>query len=82
MKYTLSGSSARVDGLSKRELTASEMLEHFEQREDHLYQRLTTYTKPVGRKEPSTGQHRREIQVRSPLPHHCLLCGETGSIET
>ena len=60
--------SARVDGLSKRELTATEMAEHYEGRADFLYHRLTTYAKPV-RRAAQQQQQRREIVVSSNHTH-------------
>ena len=62
--------SARVDGLYKRELTATEMIEHFEDRADFLYLRHVTYLKPTG-KEDKGGQ--REIVV-SPIYLTHTLC--------
>ena len=38
-------SSARVDSLYKREFTATEMIEHFNDRSDFLYYRHVTYNK-------------------------------------
>ena len=47
LSYTISylPCSARVDCLTKRELTANEMTEHFKDRPDYLYYRHTTYGK-------------------------------------
>ena len=53
-------SSARVDGLSERRLTATEMIEHFSNREDFLYYRHTTYSKPAAGRRDSPA---REIVV-------------------
>lgn len=47
--------SARVDGLAKRKVTATEMVEEFENRSDFLYYRQVTYEKPVKKLEPSPG---------------------------
>lgn len=56
--------SARVDGLKKRELTATEMVEYFEGRDDYLHYRQTTYGKPVKKFEPAGKESKRHIQVR------------------
>ena len=69
--------SARVDGLSKRELTATEMAEHYEGRADFLYHRLTTYAKPVRRApQQQQQQQRREIVVSSNHTHTLSLYTE------
>lgn len=56
--------SARVDGLAKREMTATEMVEHFENRPDFLHYRHTTFEK-VGKKfESAESARQRPILVR------------------
>lgn len=57
--------SARVDGLAKRELTATEMTEHFENRPDFLYLRHVTYEKPTKRFEPAERSKEKPIVVRN-----------------
>ena len=57
--------SARVDGLAKRELTATEMTEHFENRPDFLYVRRVTYEKPTKRFEPAERNKEKTILVRN-----------------
>ena len=56
-------SSARVDGLAKREVTATEMTEHFENRADFLYHRHVTYSKPTKRFEPAEKARKKSIMV-------------------
>lgn len=56
-------SSARVDGLAKRELTATEMTEHFENRADFLYHRHVTYSKPTKKFEPAEKAKKKSIMV-------------------
>ena len=51
--------SARVDGLASRELTGTEMVEIFEDREDRLCYRKTVYGKPVKKFEPSSDRDRK-----------------------
>ena len=55
--------SARVDGLAKRELTATEMTEHFENRPDFLYLRRVTYEKPTKKFEPAERSKQKSILV-------------------
>jgi hypothetical protein len=56
-------SDVRVDGLAKREMTSTEMIEHFEGREDRLYYRHVTYAKPPKRFEPADKEKTKHIQV-------------------
>lgn len=55
--------SARVDGLTKRELTATKMVEEFKGRPDYLYYRHVTYEKPVKKFEPSTDKRGQPYQI-------------------
>ena len=59
--------SARVDGLAKRELAATEMTEHFENRPDFLYLRHVTYETPTKTKkfEPAERNKEKPIVVRN-----------------
>ena len=63
MGMVLTQCSARVDGLAKRELTATEMTEHFENRPDFLYLRHVTYEKPIKRFEPAERSKQKSILV-------------------
>ena len=63
MGVVLTQCSARVDGLAKRELTATEMTEHFENRPDFLYLRHVTYEKPTKRFEPAERSKQKSILV-------------------
>ena len=56
--------SARVDGLAKRDMTATEMTEHFESRPDFLYYRHVTFSKITKRFEPAEKVQQRPIVVR------------------
>ena len=55
--------SARVDGLAQRELSATDMTEHFKDRTDRLYYRKTVYHKPTKKFEPSDKERRRHVKV-------------------
>ena len=55
--------SARVDGLAKRDLTSTEMIEEFKDRPDYLYYRHVTYEKPVKKFEPSTDKRGQPYQI-------------------
>ena len=50
-----------MDGLAKRELTATEMIEHFEKRADFLSYRHITYEKPTKKFEPASQKNQRPI---------------------
>ena len=53
-----------MDGLSRKDITASEVEEHFEKREDFLCYRHTTYAPPTLKFEPAdSSSHKRPIQV-------------------
>ena len=67
--------SARVDGLAKRELTATEMIEEFENRSDFLYYRHVTYEKPVKKFEPSpgTGQLYQIVKIVEKFHHNPVV---------
>lgn len=67
-------SSARVDGLAKREMTATETTEHFEKRPDFLYYRHVTFAK-IGKKFESAdaGQQRPILVSIYPLPGTNIL---------
>lgn len=60
-------SSVRVDGLAKRETTSTEMIEHYEGREDRLYYRHVTYKKPEKRFEPADKEKSKHINVNCPF---------------
>jgi len=49
--------------LAKRELTATEMTEHFENRTDFLYHRHVTYSKPTKKLEPAEKAKKKSITV-------------------
>lgn len=53
----------RVDGLTKREITPTEMVEYYEKRPDRLYYRQVIYGKPVKRFEPAEKDRVKHIQV-------------------
>ncbi|KAL5464124.1 hypothetical protein EMCRGX_G033091 [Ephydatia muelleri] len=56
-------SYARVDGLSQRDISDSEVVEHFEKREDFLCYRHTTYAPPTLKFEPAdSSSSKRPIQ--------------------
>ena len=55
--------SARVDGLAKRDLTSTEMVEEFKDHPDYLYYRHVTYEKPVKKFEPSTDKRGQPYQI-------------------
>ena len=63
--------SARVDGLAKRDLTATEMVEEFKDRPDYLYYRHVTYEKPVKKFEPSVdkGQPYQIVKIVEKFHH-------------
>ena len=60
-----------MDGLAKRELTTTEMVEQFEDRADCLYYRHVTYEKPVKKFEPSEkGQHYQIVKIVERFHHN------------
>ena len=52
-----------MDGLAKRDMTATEMTEHFESRPDFLYYRHVTFSKITKKFEPAEKVQRRPIVV-------------------
>ena len=64
--------SSRVDGLARRDLTATEMVEEFKDRSDYLYYRHVTYEKPVKKFEPSSekGQPYQIVKVVERFHHN------------
>lgn len=64
-----------MDGLAKRELTATEMVEMFEDRPDYLCYRHVTYEKPVKKFEPSSdkGQPYQIFKIVERFHHNPLV---------
>lgn len=58
--------------MARRELTATEMVEEFENRSDFLYYRHVTYEKPVKKFEPSTekGQPYQIVKIVEKFHHN------------